>query len=526
MEKWSVIKHYRDIIKSESGYIIKNGDIKVALIYPNVYSIAIQNLGFQYVYKKLNEIEGIVCERFVLDFYEDNLSIETQRFLKEFDIIFVSINYEEDVINLVKFLNSQKTEIFAAQRSNYDSPIIAGGALTVMNPKILYDIVDIQLCGDFEPMFKDIEKYLKLYDNKNNFLKKLSKLQYSVSYLKKEKAKVAHKSDKNPVFSIINTKEGKFESDFLIELSVGCKYSCRFCSATYAYRPYRVIKKDNVINSIKENCFSNKIGLISAAFGDLKNLPEYFEFFRNNNYSISVSSLRIDTLDSEKLNELKKLSVRSITIAEEVCSERLKKLIGKEINEERILQTVKEIAAAGMENIKLYFMIGLPFETIGDVELIIKRVENISDIFRKIQKEKFGRIGKIKVSLNIFIPKPLTPMQYFPFTNKKDIERKIKILRKGLGKIPNVKFDIMSYKNGLLQAYLSRAQDEIYDFFNILKNNDYDLKKVLKLFNVEKYASKEYSVNTEFAWEKLLHAGISKQILIREYEKCLKQKTE
>ncbi len=526
MEKWSVIEHYRKIVKSEKGCIIKNGDIKVALIYPNVYSIAIQNLGFQYVYKKLNDIEGVVCERFVLDYYEDNLSIETQRFLKEFDIILISINYEEDVINLINFLHSQKTEIFAAERDDFYAPIVAGGALTVMNPRILHSIVDVQLCGDFEPMFDKIRDILLNFDDKQEFLNKLCNLPFAVSHLKSEQAVTIHKSNENPVYSVINSSGGKFDSDFLIELSVGCKYSCRFCSATYAYRPYRVINKDNVIKAVKENSFSKRVGLISAAFGDLKHLNDYFKFFKKENYSISVSSLRIDTLDYDKLLKLKELSIRSITVAEEVCSDKLKKLIGKEIDENKIYQTVKEIAEAGMENLKLYFMIGLPFETEEDVELIAKRVQKTADIFRQIQKEKFNRIGKIKVSVNIFIPKPLTPMQYFSFTDKKSIERKIKMLKKSLMKIPNVKADIMSYKNGIFQAYLARAQDEVDILFKMIKENGFDLKKTLKDFNIEKYTQKEFSVNTEFAWEKLLNTGTKKEILIREYEKCLKQKTE
>ncbi len=526
MEKWSVIEHYRKIVKSEIGCIIKNADIKVALIYPNVYSIAIQNLGFQYVYKKLNEIENVVCERFVLDYYEDNLSIETQRFLKEFDIIFVSINYEEDSINLIKFLHSQKTSFLTDERTDFDSPVIIGGALTVMNPRILYDIADVQLCGDFEPMFEDIKKILENYKNKKDFIKKLCLLPYAVSKFKKERAISIRKTNDHPVYSSIYSDKGKLESEFLIELSVGCRYSCRFCSATYAYRPYRVIKKENVIKAIQDNCKSDRVGLISAAFGDLKHLEDYFNFFKQNNFVISVSSLRIDTLNFDKLVKLKELSVRSITIAEETCGEKLKKLIGKEINEDKIYQTVKEIAEAGMENLKLYFMIGLPYETIEDVEMIGERVKKTADIFRRIQKEKFGRIGKIKVSVNIFIPKPLTPMQYFSFTAKKQIETKIKILKKLLGKIPNVKFDIMSYKTGLLQAYLARAQDEVDEFYNILKNNDFNLKLSLKEFDVEKYTVKEYSPNTEFVWEKLLFTGTDKKIIKREYEKCLKQKTE
>lgn len=526
MEKWSVIKHYRDIVDSENGVIVKTGKIKVALIYPNTYPIASQNLGFQYVYSILNTFEDIVCERFVLDFYEDNLSIETQRFLSEFDFIVISINYEEDILNLIKFLESQKINAFASKRDTTVAPIIAGGALTVINPRLLYSIVDIQLCGDFEPMIDDFKKSLENYESKDIFLQEMTSKYYAVSKNKSEISELAIKSSENPVYSTIKSSQGDFANEFLIELSVGCKYSCRFCTATYAYRPYRVIEKENVIKAIKDNKFGKKVGLISAAFGDLKHLSAYMQFFHDEDYKISVSSLRIDTLTTEKLENLKQLSIRSITIAEETCSDRMKKLIGKEITEQQILPIISKVAEVGIENLKLYYMIGLPFEEIEDIEAIIARIETISEIFRRVQKEEWNRLGRIKVSINIFVPKPLTPMQYFTFTDKKSIDVKIKLLNKYLRRIPNLKFDIMSYKEGSKQAFLSKAEDYIDDFYMLYIENNFNIKKAVKDFKIEQYLSKEFTPDYTFAWEKLLNSSTRKNILIKEFKRCLEIKTD
>ncbi len=521
MEKWSVIKHYRDIVETEQGTILKNAKIKVALIYPNTYPIASQNLGFQYVYSVINSFEEVVCERFVLDFYEDNLSIESQRFLSEFDLIFVSINYEEDVLNLIKFLESQKINSFVKKRTNSDAPIIAGGALSIINPRLLYSIVDAQLCGDFEPMIEDIKQILESFEDKELFLNKIIKLGYTVSYLKSEKAKSVVKSNENPVYSVLKSSKGEFAGEFLIELSVGCKYSCRFCTASYAYRPYRVIKKENILKAIKNNKFGKKLGLISAAFGDIKYMDEYLDFFIENNFEISVSSLRIDTLNNDLLEKLRKLNVRSITIAEETCSNKLKKLISKNITDEQVYKAVEKIAEVGVENLKLYYMIGLPNETIDDVKLIVERVDKISEIFRYTQKKYFNRLGKIKISINIFIPKPFTPMQYFDFVAKKDINEKIKYLNKNLRKIPNSKFDIMSYKEAIKQVFLSKAEDYIDDFYFLYIKNNFNLKSSLKEFKAEVYIYSNSMDKEEFIWEKLLETAFDRNILKREYKECL-----
>ncbi|MCA1927571.1 MAG: radical SAM protein, partial [Calditerrivibrio sp.] len=172
MEKWKVIDYYRKIFFDE-GIKPRSGRIKVALIYPNIYEIAIQNLGYQYVYSELNKLKDVACERFVLDFYEDNLSIENQRFLQEFDIIAVSINYEEDVLNLIKFLYLQKIPVFSDDRGDKYPPIISGGALGLINPNILKDIVDIQLLGDFKPMLDTIAEYFIGFEKKDIFIKQI-----------------------------------------------------------------------------------------------------------------------------------------------------------------------------------------------------------------------------------------------------------------------------------------------------------------------------------------------------------------
>lgn len=515
MEKWSVIKHYRDILSLEDRYIIKNGKTKVALLYPNRYEIACQNLGFQEVYSFLNSIEGVSCERFVLDFYEDNLSIETQKFISEFEIIFVSINYEEDVLNLIKFLNDQKINVFSQDRNMFDPLIIAGGALTFLNPCLLLSIADFQLLGDLQPMKEDINYLLSKLEGRNervNFLKSLS---YCIYKERKTPAKIVYKKDKTPVCSTIKTSKGKFTSEFLIEMSIGCRYACRFCSASYIYNPYRVMDFDRLYDILETKAFSNNIGIISAVFGDLKNIKTHLKKLHQKDKSISVSSLRIDTLDSELLSLLHQCGVKSITVAEETAAVHLKKLINKNIDENKIYDAIKYIGISGISNLKLYYIIGLPGESLDDIKLLTERISKISELFLTTQAKNHQKIGKIKVSINIFIPKPFTPMQYFPIESKKTINEKIKFLQKQLNKISNLQYDIMSFTSAYLQATLSRAEYGIDQFYKLFLNTK-NAKSALKSFDSNAHTC--FDENYQFVWEKMVEPNFDLNILKREFK--------
>ncbi|MGA1845825.1 radical SAM protein [Deferribacter abyssi] len=521
MEKWSVINHYRNLLSAESNYIQKFGRVKIALVYPNKYEIAMQNIGYQDVYRIFNSFDSVSCERFVLDFLENNLSIENQRFLREFDIIALSINYEEDIINFIKFLSNESIPIFNYQRDNSYPLIIAGGALTFINPSILIDIVDVELLGDIVVMSNDLELIFSHYLNKEDAIKSLKKLPYALTK-DKYPAKVVLRNKNYIIASTIKTSKGEFAREYLVELSSGCKYSCRFCTATFAYRPFRVFNFNKVKEKILSESFSKELGLISAAFGDLPDVKDKLQFFIEKGFKISVSSLRADTLDRELIEILKRGSVKSITIAEETCSDRLKKLINKMVSKESVLNVANMVADCGVENLKLYYMIGLPTETYDEALMIVDRIKEIAEIFFNAQKKKFNRLGKIKVSINIFIPKPFTPLQYFGLQEKKIIEEKVRGLRKKLGRIPNIKYDIMSYKSAILQAFLARGESYLYNFYEKLLEEGFNIQKTLKLMNAESVVTRCFDENYIFLWEKLVDPNFDKDILKSEFKKCLK----
>jgi len=238
-----------------------------------------------------------------------------------------------------------------------------------------------------------------------------------------------------------------------------------------------------------------------------------------NNLKISVSSLRVDTLKEETLMLLKELGTRSVTIAEEVASNRLKNMISKFIDEETIYAAVEHIARCGIENLKLYYMFGFVGESAEDIGAVVERIQKISEIFRVTQKKYHNRLGKIKVSINLFNPKPFTPMQYFGLEDKESYDMKTKVLYK-IKKIPNLKLDIMPYFQGVLQATIARAGKNIHEFYSLYIDNQFDKKNALKLFD-NKYIYTSYNYTDPLPWEGYFVPNTKREILDREYQKCL-----
>jgi radical SAM superfamily enzyme YgiQ (UPF0313 family) len=481
----------------------RGGGLEVALVFSNSYSFAISSLGWQWNYFLMNKVANV--ERF---YYEPNFtkyySMESMKLLQDFPVIAFSVYFEEDIINIVKMLENSGIDPLREKRKR--PFIIAGGPGIYMNPLPYSNFIDAVLIGDsenvIENVINDIKKNIKY--EKESILESLSK--YESLYLPgyKNKAK-ASKTDisKNPAHSFIISKEGSFKDRLIVELERGCKRGCRFCMAGFAYRPEREVETQIFLDVIERSKYK-KIAILGFNIADHYDFENILKYLNSKEYNISFSSLRVDALTDLTLELIKK-SQNTLVIAPET-SERLRGFINKDFTDDLILEKAKIAFLKGFKKVKLYFMIGLPKENESDIESIARLVKEI---------ESIGFL-EVSVTLSIFVPKPFTPLQWYPIRNKEYIKKSFKILRNFKIKVKNV-----SYESAYFQWRIAVGDEEIgkylYKSINNLKKNFF--RSFVQKFD---YLTKTlYNSYDELPWDNI-DMGINKNYLIREKERAEK----
>ena len=427
---------------------IKNIDIHLGLAYPNIYRTAMSSLGYNILYNHLNEREDTWCERII---FPSINSIESNTPSRYFDIISFTLQFEEDYFNVLKMLKSAEIPLKREDRTDNDPLIIAGGPCATANPQPLSDYIDMFIIGEGEYVVDEIlDRHLQTED------KNLEKfLDIPVVYIPEygNKAKIRIVEDMNhayhitqPVISQSDDDEHQtiFNNSIMLNVSRGCTRGCRFCMSSYLYRPMRQTDYKKLIDiAIKnrENTGLNKITLIGAAVSDYQDLEKLIHGLEDENFQISTPSLRIESITKETLQSLKNSGLKTITLAPESIP-KLRKVINKDILEEEIF-TVIENAVELDFKIKLYFLIGIPGESMDDIEELCRYMKKIANMHYNIKNVKF--------SVNPIIPKPHTPLQWEPY-NFKDIKKKTRYIKKEMRKY-NIKCE--SPKKGLIQYILS-----------------------------------------------------------------------
>ena len=551
---WKIIEKYRKILAAETGSTARKrgGGLSICLVYPNHYSVAMSNLGFQSVYALFNSFPDIVCERAFLPDqselkeYEKSgsrlLSLESQRPLSDFDILAFSVSFENDYLNLPAIFNLAGIPAFSVDRSGEWPLVIAGGAALMLNPEPVADFLDLVVMGEGEAV---LPPFLDLLENetatdREALLEKAVQLPgiyvpafYEVSYDGSKVAAVRTLSgapvrvkrvwsadlDQAAATSVILSPGTEFSDMYLIELSRGCPHGCRFCAAGFIYLPFRQRSLESLKKDVAEGLqYRHKIGLVGAAVSDFRGIGELSRYILDCGGKVSVSSLRIDGLDEEMIDVLKESGHKTIALAPEGGSQRLRDLIRKNITEEQILAACERLIRKDILNLKLYFIIGLPGESMTDLDEMVTLVGRIREMVIGAAKEK-GRLGEIILSINPFVPKPFTPFQWCGMESLKSLEQKARFLHEALGRLSNVRVKIESLRDAYLQALLSRGDRRLSRFLVKTRESGSWKRAAKELgLNTDELVCRDIDLDETLPWDVIENAG--KGRLLEEYRKA------
>ena len=559
---WKLKEKARALLGQEKGTIVKpwGGKISIALVFPNYYHVGMANLGFQSVYRIINELPQAVCERAFLPERADLLefhrsatplfSLETQRPLQDFDLIAFSLSFENDYPNVLTILDLARVPLRASRRKEGYPMVCAGGVAAFLNPEPLAEFIDFFALGEAEELLPECLSLLFGQKSKGvlrrELLTRLISVEgiyipqfYSVTYREDGQissffpkkgfpATVKRRWVKNvdayPTQSVVRSPVIEFGGMFLVEIGRGCSFGCRFCASGWVYRPVRMRSLGTIEKSIQSALEGEeKIGLVSAAIGDHPKLKDICTRIRTAGGKLSVSSLRANVINQDLLQALKESGHQSITMAPETGSERLRRLIKKNITDEEIFEAVEMVVVSGIPNLRLYFLVGLPSETMEDIEQIISLTKQIKHtIIKNIKKKTLP--GTITLSLSPFVPKPFTPFQWVPFEDLKILQQKIKNIQNGLRNERQVVITHDLPKWSYIQALLSRGDRRVSKILLQVHKNSGDWNKAFQEtdINPDFYVYRHRELTEILPWD-FIDNGVKKDTLIAEYHRALTQ---
>ena len=558
MSIWQQRLDFQHLLSLERGCIKKpfGGRLRVVLAFPNTYHVGMSNLGFQTVYKLFNADPDVVCERTFLPPKQalqtaiqsrtPLLTLESQSYVGDFDMLAISLSFEWDYPNVLTLLRLSGIPLYAEDRGERHPLVVLGGAVTFLNPEPLAPFIDVVAAGEGEVLVPHLVEAASMASRRDG-LRTLASQRgfyvptfYDVSYGEDNvvagwvphvntgapptvhKAAVKTTEALDPPHTGIFTPQTEFGSRFLVEVVRGCAKLCRFCWAGYNYLPVRAFPTERILSLAEEaRTYAKRVGLVSIALCDHPEIETILTRLLGMGYTISPASLRLDDLTPEIIKLLHESGERSVTIAPETGSDRLRRVINKNITNEQILDRADLIFSSGIENLKLYYMIGLPTETDDDLEAIRDLTLKIRDVMLKHGRKR-GRSGRITASVNPFVPKPGTAYQWLPMTPSATIARRAKRLRSLMKSISNVYVNIKSDRQAYYQALLSLGDRRIAPVIEIAASNGGDWRAALAATKVDAddWVLRDRSKDLTLPWD-IIDGGQKESFFRSEMEKSL-----
>jgi len=507
--------------------------LSIALVFPNTYAVGMANLGFQSVYRLFNEFPNVRCERaFIYEQFPGVIrTLESGEELQNFDVVAFSIAYELDFPNLVQILISAGIEPFAADRHPLEPLVMAGGAIAFLNPAPIAPFSDFFYVGEIEPQLNSFLNLLvtqkQKHSHKEDILTALAETE-GIFVPSKYSAKNTIKRNYQPVkdsapqYSPVVSPDSHFKNMFLTEVGRGCGRYCSFCAASHIYHPFRIFSLEKILSMIQSQHQNTKrIGLIGAALSDYPGLFQLCERLVDQGFELGLSSFRLDMITASFLKILEQGKLHTLTFAPEAGTERLRSAIQKNLTEQQILDASDGIADSNINQIKLYFLIGLPGERDEDIEGIVELTRSIQKILWKTKKKT------IFISVNTFIPKPFTPFQWSAMETMQEIQRKRNYLEKELRKIAGVRFTRKSVKEEILQGIFSLGNQDIAQGLYLKVKNNLDWQTAWRLTNIDPEAviHKNRDFEDDLPWD-FIDYGISKEKLWKNWHRSTAQKAQ